>query len=55
MFDPHGRAAGEKREDHATDAEVAAYWLQYCRDAVGRAAEIRRAKRGRYEVRTRDL
>ena len=43
MFDA---ASGDRREDFATDEEQICYWLSYCRDAVGRAAEIRRAKRG---------
>ena len=43
MFDPHKRAAGEKIQDYASDAEVCAYWLSYCRDAVGRAADKRKA------------
>ena len=53
MFDA---ASGDKREDFATDAETSQYWLGYCRDALGRAAEIRRAKRGlNDEMRARRL
>ena len=43
MFDP---VLNERRQDFATDEEVVAYWLGYCKDALSRAAEIRRAKRG---------
>ncbi len=34
MFDP---VTGDKMEDFATDEECVAYWLSYCKDAVGRA------------------
>ena len=47
MFTSHDAAAGEKREDYATDTEEAMYWLHYCRDAVGRAADRRVAARKR--------
>ena len=53
MFDA---ASGDRREDFATDAETVTYWLGHCRDALSRAAEIRRAKRGlNNEMRARRL
>ena len=53
MFDA---ASGDKRADFASDQECVSYWLSYCRDALGRAAEIRRAKRGlNDEMRARRL
>ena len=45
MIDGKMLAAGEKWEDYATDAEVAAYWLRYGKDACSRAADIRHARR----------
>ncbi len=45
VIDNKQLASGEKREDFATDAEAAAYWLGFCRDACSRAAEKRHAKR----------
>ncbi len=45
VIDNKMRAAGEKPEDFASDAEAAMYWLQYCKDACGRAAERHRLER----------
>lgn len=45
VLDGKQLASGEKPAEFATDAECASYWLGFCKDACGRAAANRHARR----------